>query len=62
MLLTQYFYCLYSYLLTTGQIYGFSGTLPNVCNLTYINGKTPALFPGLLLYRPIPFSYFPFEQ
>ena len=48
LLLTQYFYCLNGYLLTTGQIYGFSGALPNVCTLMYINGKTPALFPGLL--------------
>ena len=60
--LIQYFLYLGGYLLTTGQIYGFSGALPNLCYLMYINGKTPALFPGLLLYRPIPFSYFPFEQ
>lgn len=62
LLLTQYFYCLYSYLLTMEQIYGFSGTLPNVYVLMYINGKTPALFPGLFAYCPIPFSYLPFEQ
>lgn len=48
LLLTQYFYRLNGYLSTTGQIYGFSGALPNVCYLMYINGKTPALFPGLL--------------
>ena len=46
LLLTQYFYCLNGYLSTTGQIYGFSGALPNVCTLMYINGKTPALFSG----------------
>lgn len=45
--LNQYFLYLGGYLLTTGQIYGFSGTLPTVCSLSHINGKTPALFPGL---------------
>jgi hypothetical protein len=48
LLLTQYFYRLNGYLSTTGQIYGFSGTLPTVCSLSHINGKTPALFPGLI--------------
>ncbi len=47
--LIQYFLYLGGYLLTTGQIYGFSGTLPTVCSLSHINGKTPALFPGLAL-------------
>ena len=60
--LIQYFLYLGGYLLTTGQIYGFFAALPTVCSLSHINGKTLALFPGLLLYRPIPFSYFPFEQ
>jgi hypothetical protein len=46
LLLTQYFYCLNGYLSTTGQIYGFSGALPNVCYLMYINGKTPAIVSG----------------
>jgi hypothetical protein len=46
--LNQYFLYLGGYLLTTGQIYGFSGTLPTVCSLSHINGKTPALFPGLI--------------
>ena len=55
LLLTQYFYCLYGYLSTTWQIYGFSGALPNVCYLMYINGKTPAIVSGaflpIVLYR-----------
>lgn len=48
--LNQYFLYLGGYLLTTGQIYGFSGTLLTVCSLSHINGKTPALFPGLIAY------------
>ena len=48
LLLTQYFYCLNGYLLTTGQIYGFSGALPNLCYLMYINGKTPAFVSGVI--------------
>lgn len=48
LLLTQYFYCLYGYLSTTGQIYGFSGALPNLCYLMYINGKTPAFVSGVI--------------
>jgi hypothetical protein len=40
---------------TTGQIYGFSGALPNLCYLMYINGKTPAFVSGafmpIVLYR-----------
>ena len=48
LLLTQYFYRLNGYLSTTGQIYGFSGALPNVCNLMYINGKTPAFVSGVI--------------
>jgi hypothetical protein len=55
LLLTQYFYCLNGYLSTTGQIYGFSGALPNLCYLMYINGKTPAFVSGafmpIVLYR-----------
>lgn len=43
----QYFLYLGGYLLTTGQIYGFFAALPTVCSLSHINGKTPALFPGL---------------
>lgn len=49
LLLTQYFYCLNGYLSTTGQIYGFSGALPNLCYLMYINGKTPAFVSGAFL-------------
>lgn len=45
--LIQYFLYLGGYLLTTGQIYGFFAALPTVCSLSHINGKTPALFPGL---------------
>ena len=48
LLLTQYFYRLNGYLLTTGQIYGFSGALPNLCYLMYINGKTPAFVSGVI--------------
>ena len=48
LLLTKYFYRLNGYLSTTGQIYGFSGALPNVCTLMYINGKTPAIVSGVL--------------
>lgn len=48
LLLTQYFYRLNGYLLTTGQIYGFSGVLPNLCYLMYINGKTPAFVSGVI--------------
>ena len=48
LLLTQYFYCLCGYLSTTGQIYGFSGALPNLCYLMYINGKTPAFVSGVI--------------
>lgn len=48
LLLTQYFYRLNGYLSTTGQIYGFSGALPNVCTLMYINGKTPAIVSGVI--------------
>lgn len=48
LLLTQYFYCLNGYLSTTGQIYGFSGALPNLCYLMYINGKTPAFVSGVI--------------
>lgn len=48
LLLTQYFYRLNGYLSTTGQIYGFSGALPNVCTLMYINGKTPAFVSGVI--------------
>lgn len=48
LLLTQYFYRLNGYLSTTGQIYGFSGALPNVCYLMYINGKTPAIVSGVI--------------
>jgi hypothetical protein len=49
LLLTQYFYRLNGYLSTTGQIYGFSGALPNVCTLMYINGKTPAFVSGAFM-------------
>lgn len=45
--LIQYFLYLCGYLLTTGKIYGFFAALPTVCSLSHINGKTPALFPGL---------------
>lgn len=48
LLLTQYFYRLNGYLSTTGQIYGFSGALPNVCYLMYINGKNPAFVSGVI--------------
>lgn len=48
LLLTQYFYRLNGYLSTTGQIYGFSGALPNLCYLMYINGKTPAFVSGVI--------------
>lgn len=48
LLLTQYFYRLNGYLSTTGQICGFSGALPNVCTLMYINGKTPAIVSGVI--------------
>lgn len=48
LLLTQYFYRLNGHLSTTGQIYGFSGALPNLCHLMYINGKTPAFVSGVI--------------
>ena len=48
LLLTQYFYRLNGYLSATGQIYGFSGALPNLCYLMYINGKTPAFVSGVI--------------
>jgi hypothetical protein len=32
-----------------GQIYGFSGTLPNVYVLMYINGKTPVFVSGAFM-------------
>jgi hypothetical protein len=48
LLLIQYFVYLGGYLLTTGQIYGFSVGYPIGCPLMYINGKTPALFSGAI--------------
>lgn len=48
LLLTQYFVYLNGNNSTTGKIYGFPGALPNLCTFMYINGKTPALFPGIL--------------
>ena len=59
LLLSQYSYRLNGYLLTTGQIYGFYDTLPNVCYPMYINGKTPALFfRGYLLIKDYTLSNF----